>query len=347
MLKIGDLTITSLETITAFDIVTGDYLFTLDELKGTTIEQSQEKTDITGKQGRKLSSLKRNKAVTINGTNGMVSGGLLELQTGSDFDSNVTDIMWTDYLVVSSNTATTTFKAIGTSGAEIVDLYEKNSDGTLGSRYEQDSATGAGKFTYNPATKTITFANGAITDGNEIVVYYKRKIKADGFLKDASDTYSKKCALYIEAVGEDKCAKEYRVQFYVPKADFDGNFSIEMGDNQTDHAFSAEALSGACGTRGEFFTYTVFGADAQDEPTLSSIAVTTAPTKTTYDAGEQFNVSGMVVTATYSDATTKTVTGYTVSPAGFLTAEDEAVTVSYTEGGVTKTATQAITVTAA
>ena len=82
-MNINDITITSLETINAFDIVTGAFRFTLDELQNATIAQTQEKTDITGKQGRKLNSLKKNKAVTVSGTNGLVSGGLLEMQVGS------------------------------------------------------------------------------------------------------------------------------------------------------------------------------------------------------------------------------------------------------------------------
>ena len=81
--------------------------------------------------------------------------------------------------------------------------------------------------------------------------------------------------------------------------------------------------------------------------TLSSIAVTTAPTKTTYTAGEDFDPADMVVTATYSDTTTAAVTGYTVTDGTALTAGKTSVTISYTEGGVTKTTTQAITVNAA
>ena len=50
----------------------------------------------------------------------------------------------------------------------------------------------------------------------------------------------------------------YRIQFYIPKADFNGEFSFEMGDNQTVHAFEAESLSGACGTSGALWTYTIF-----------------------------------------------------------------------------------------
>lgn len=261
-MNINDITITSLETITAFDIVTGNYKFTLDELQNATIAQSQESTEITGKAGRKLATLKRNKAVTISGTNGLVSGGLLELQTGASFENKATEVLWTDYLTVSSNSASTLYKAVGTTGAEIEALYIKNTDGTLGAALEQDSSAAAGKFAYAPATKALTFHTD-VADGTEIVVYYKRKIQAD-VLENESDTYSGKCSLFIDAFAEDKCANVYRIQFYVPKADFSGEFSFEMGDNQTVHAFEAEALAGACGTGGQLWTYTIFGANAED-----------------------------------------------------------------------------------
>lgn len=57
-----------------------------------------------------------------------------------------------------------------------------------------------------------------------------------------------------------------------------------------------------------------------------------------------FDPDGMVVTASYNDGTSKAVTGYTFSPNGALTTSDTTITVSYTEDGVTETATQAITV---
>ena len=261
-MNIADITITSVETITAFDIVSGAYLFTLDELQGVTIAQSQEKTDITGKQGRKLATLKRNKAVTISGTNGMVSHGLLERQTGASFENKATEVLWTDYLTVASGKATTSWKAIGTAGAEIEALYLKNADGTLGTELEQDTTAAAGKFAYDPSTKELSFHTDVV-DNTEIIVYYKRKITAN-VLDDESDVYSGKATLYIDALCEDKCAKVYRLQILVPKADFDGEFSFEMGDNQTVHEFSADALAGACGAGGQFFSYTLFDSNAED-----------------------------------------------------------------------------------
>ena len=264
-MNINDITITSLETINAFDIVTGAFKFTLDELQNATIAQTQEKTDITGKQGRKLNSLKKNKAVTISGTNGLVSGGLLEMQVGSEFENKKTTVKWHDYLTVNGNAASTAYKAVGTTGNEVESVYVKNSDGTLGKTLTQGAevAEAENVFTYDPETKALAFKEGDIADNTEIVVFYMRQIQAD-VLENLSDHYSGKCALYIDAFAEDKCANVYRIQFYIPKADFNGEFSFEMGDNQTVHAFEAESLSGACGTSGALWTYTIFGSNAED-----------------------------------------------------------------------------------
>ena len=78
---------------------------------------------------------------------------------------------------------------------------------------------------------------------------------------------------------------------------------------------------------------------------LDRIAVTTPPNRTSYFSGEQFSTAGMVVTAYYTDGSSGAVTGYAYSPAGALAAGNTTITFSYTEGGVTKTTTQAITVT--
>ena len=77
---------------------------------------------------------------------------------------------------------------------------------------------------------------------------------------------------------------------------------------------------------------------------LSAIAVTTKPNKLTYEYGDTLATAGMVVTASYSDSQTKTVTSYSCSPTTFSTVGNQVVTVSYTENGVTQTATFSVTV---
>ena len=77
---------------------------------------------------------------------------------------------------------------------------------------------------------------------------------------------------------------------------------------------------------------------------LASISITTPPAKTTYTEGETFDPAGMVVEATYSNGAKAVATGYSYTPSTALTNGTTAVTIQYTEGGVTKTAEQAITV---
>lgn len=79
--------------------------------------------------------------------------------------------------------------------------------------------------------------------------------------------------------------------------------------------------------------------------TLKSISVT-KPNKTEYSIGESFNSSGMVVKATYSDGSNETLSSgsYTVSGFTSSSAGKKTITVSYTYGDVTKTATFSVTV---
>ena len=81
-----------------------------------------------------------------------------------------------------------------------------------------------------------------------------------------------------------------------------------------------------------------------DGPELWAIIITKAPDKTTYTVGEVVDTTGMEVQAVYSDGSSKPVTGYTVNPFGALTAADTVVKITYTENGITKTASQIIQV---
>lgn len=262
----NDITITSLDTITAYGM-DGTYRFTLDELQNAKIANTQDKTDITGKGGRKLNSLKKNKAVVVSGTSGLISGGLMEVQTGGKFESKDANVKWKEYITVAKDatTATTTYKATGTEGNEIEKIYIKDANGVVEKTLTQVAATPTkdASFTYTPDSKTITFAAGQFDAEAEIVVSYFRKVSAYT-LDNLSDNYSEKCQLYIDCTGEDICSNIYHVQAYIPRADFSGNFDFDLGGDQTVHAFEADSLAGSCGLGGNLWSWTVFGANAED-----------------------------------------------------------------------------------
>lgn len=79
------------------------------------------------------------------------------------------------------------------------------------------------------------------------------------------------------------------------------------------------------------------------EKTLSSIEITTPPTKTTYTDGETFDPTGMVVTATYSDGSTSAVNNYDYSSTT-MTGGQTTIQISITVNGITKTVDQSVTV---
>lgn len=258
---IGGYTITSLETITKYDLQTGAFCFLMDELQNATISNTEEKQDITGKGGRKISSLKKNKAATVSGSSGLIVNGLLEEQTGGTFADGEVTVRYPDYVKVAGGKASTSYTAVGTVGNEIGELYIHNSDGTLGAKFTQDATAGEGKFAYDPSTKEITFADGAVKDGDQLFMSYNRTATGSS-LKNMSDKFSQKGEYFIDCLGEDKCGKVFYIQIHIPKGDMSGTFDITLGDNQAVHNFEIEALAGACGQDGELWSYTVFTDDA-------------------------------------------------------------------------------------
>ena len=116
-----------------------------------------------------------------------------------------------------------------------------------------------------------------------------------------------------------------------------GKYTASGGD-LLDYVYSTDSSAYPDGgTQGGYYYKIV-------RPVLTGIAITTQPDKTAYAVGGSFDSTGMVVTATYDTGKTKEVTGFTFSPQTFSSVGTKTVTISYTENGVTKTATISVTV---
>jgi hypothetical protein len=81
---------------------------------------------------------------------------------------------------------------------------------------------------------------------------------------------------------------------------------------------------------------------AEDEPILQSIAVTSPPTKTVYVKGDALDISGLVVTGTYANGTTKQETVNLSNISGYDANTTDTKTLTVRVGG--KTATFTVTV---
>ena len=91
------------------------------------------------------------------------------------------------------------------------------------------------------------------------------------------------------------------------------------------------------------YTVTVNAAEPQPEPkTLSSISVSGQTTN--YEVGDTFTFDG-VVTAHYSDGSSKVVTPTSISNPNMSVAGEKTITITYSEEGITESTTYTITVT--
>lgn len=259
MVNIDGFYVTSLDQLTCFNNA-NELEMVLDELQDSTISNTQENNDITGKNGAVIGTLKRNKAVTVSGNNGLLVGGGMAVQTGSDVETGTFIVRATDVLTVSDNSVTLSNTPVGAPGAEIVSLRKKGAAGMLEGNFEQDAtASAAGKFAYSGGE--ITFYEGDFTDGDQVVVFYDTEVENAVKVSNSADTYSKTLKAYLDVTVQDKCDNLLHGQFIFPRADFTGNFDISVGGTDSVLAYEFRSLKDLCNTgadAGKFWDFIVW-----------------------------------------------------------------------------------------
>ncbi len=143
----------------------------------------------------------------------------------------------------------------------------------------------------------------------------------------------------------------------------EGEFTIAISDGaatirntqQTERAWMHNSVSSTATatyfanystntTSSNYSLLTLYKSTTAKSP-LSSISVDATNATTEFYTNDTFSSTGAVVTATYEDESTKVVTNSaTFTAPDMTTVGEKTVTVSYTEGGVTKTATYTINV---
>ena len=260
-MNLDKFTITSYDELIGFDRVTGSLDMILDELTDFTLSQEEEKVDITGKGGRTIGSLKKNKKVTGSGTNGMLSGGALAAMTGSEVEDGEYDVRYTDTIVISGSKGTTKEKAIGTVGNEIGTIYVRDENKAYisgGKKLTQVASTPAtGEFSYDPETKEITLFEGDVADGVEVIAFYDAKVTGKKITNDA-DKYSKTLKVFVNVTCTDGCDNLFYGQFIIDRADFAGTFDIAGGSDPSTLGFEFTSLPDLCTGKSDLWDFIIF-----------------------------------------------------------------------------------------
>lgn len=177
-------------------------------------------------------------------------------------------------------------------------------------------------------TSTLyTLSNGAAYSGDTTI----KAFTTSAVFESIEITTPPTKTTYIKGENFDETGMVVSAKYANGKKEVITDYSIQNGTNlQTTQTSVTISYKGKTATQ----------AITVRDNVVEGIEIKTKPTKTEYYAGEDFDKTGMVVEATYTDGTTKAVTDYTVEDGNNLKNGQTSVTISY-EG---KTVTQAITV---
>lgn len=243
----------SLDRFTYLSNATGDIYFIAEDIKDGTLKNGEEIVWGTGKAGRRISSLKKNKTAGFSFSNAYVSGNQLAAQTGTDVEVAATATILSpciDILTVGETptTVSTTQTAEGTAGAEIRVIYKLNLDGTQGAKYVQAATASATEFSYVAATKVLTLPTGSVfATGDKVLAVYEFNTKGKKF-SNKSAVFSKNGKAIIEGTVKSACDNEtvYYAKIVIPNASGDGSFDLSLGGDQVNHPFTCESQPSSC-----------------------------------------------------------------------------------------------------
>lgn len=224
----------------------------------------------------------------------------------------------------------------------------------------------AGEYGTETANNTsilmkLTYGNSSYITGGDLYISGERhylelltngELNADVMKLNHHGGYTSNCFEWLDVVSPlvclaptncqgDSSQREYAAslgaQWYA--AGYDGVVLVNM-----DNAKNISVMGQLDSTLREVFGGTVIKAKEEAKPvTLESITLT-GPTKTEYVVGESMKLDGLTVSAHYSDGSNKEVTGYQVTGFDSAKAGNITMTVSYTEGEITKTETFKLTI---
>ena len=207
------------------------------------------------------------------------------------------------------------------------------------------NSTTSANFTFNPSlTTALTASNTYVT-----ITYSGKTCNQDvEVIAPQSITVKTAPSKVKYAIGETFNPTGLKINLIY--SDTTTIEEVAYAGNETNFSFNP---SGALNTAGASIpitiTYTKNGDNFDciqnvEVVELSSIAITTHATKLSYNAGETFDPTGLVITLTYSDSSTERViynattsSSFTFSPNGPLTRTGNVITVTYAGKTTTET----------
>lgn len=207
MFNPNELVLEKVRSVEEYDLTTDDLIGRYTQIEEPTLETGATPTEVLDAMGTPIATFYNAQTGTFNFTNSLFSLDLAASQFGTQkvIASNASKIIMEvseTPVIASDATVVLKYTPVGTAGAEIKYVKIINKNNTFGETFEISATAGAGKFTLDVATKTITLPAG--TTGKAFVKYYRESDKAVKVSKSTNSTPNAR-KLIINAIFHDPC----------------------------------------------------------------------------------------------------------------------------------------------
>jgi hypothetical protein len=221
----NELILEKIRAVEEYDPATSELTGRYTQIESPTLETGATATEVTDAMGTSIATFYTAQTGTFGFTNSLFSLDLAASQYGSakTVASDTTKITMPVSEVVTIGTDATVllkYVPVGTNGSEVKFVKVINDNNTFGTTYAVSATAGAGKFTLNAATKTITLPAG--TTGKVFVNYNKSTATAVSISKTTESVPAVK-TLLVHAIFHDPCNKNlvYAGVISIPRAQID------------------------------------------------------------------------------------------------------------------------------
>ena len=227
----NELVLARIRSVEEYDTATNELLGRYTQIESPSLKTSADGTEVTDAMGSSIMTFYNAQKGTFDFTNSLFSLDLAASQFGTSkvVASDTAKIKMPVSEVITIGAGATVelkYVPVGTKGAEVKYVKVINNNNTFGETYKVSSTAGAGKFTIDAASKTITLPEG--TTGRVFVNYEKESSTAVQVVK-RTDGVPEVKTLLIHAIFHDPCNKNlvYAGVIRCPRAQIDPS-SVEL-----------------------------------------------------------------------------------------------------------------------
>lgn len=231
MFNPNDVILEKIRAVEEYDVETNEILRRYDQIESPSLKLSADGTPITDAMGSEITTFYKAQTGTFDFSSSLHSLDLMASQFGAKKEIATTDkkikMPVSEIIPISADhKVTLKYVPVGVEGAEVKYVKVMNEQNQFGVSYEASATAGAGKFTIDAATKTITLPEDAT---GKIFVRYDKETETAVKISKSTESVPEVVSLLVHAIFHNKCNVNivYAGVIAIPRAQIDPS-SVEI-----------------------------------------------------------------------------------------------------------------------